>query len=102
TLEDFTRELSAENWLTVALADDLPAKPESLAGTYVYVANDGERNAVYEIVRASVDGTRLVLDIGDTTLIRGYVDPEDVAQGFRYDVAPGAEVRIPLTREWGR
>lgn len=102
TLSDFTRELSDENRLTVALADDLPVEPESLAGAYVYVANDGERNAVYEIVQASVDGATLVLDIGNTTLIRGYVDPENVDQGFRYDVEAGAEIRIPLTREWRR
>lgn len=66
-------------------------------------ATDGGngRNAVYPIRSVKItDGTRAVLDIGDLTTISGYVDPEDFDQGFRYDVAEGAAVSIPLTRSW--
>ena len=99
TLSDFTRDLSDHNQLTVTLEGEKP-NPESLVGCSAYVANDGERNAVYAIRAATaVDDTTLVLDIGDVTPIRGYVDPDDFDRGFRYDVATGAAVRIPLTRE---
>jgi oligo-alginate lyase len=63
----------------------------------------GGRNAVYRIHRArQIDDTTVALDIGDITTVRGYVDPEDFTKGFRYDVAPGSEVVVPLTRQWTR
>jgi len=102
TLRDFTRELSDTNQLTVELTEDVP-EPAALVGSYVYVENDGERNAVYRIHGATATAgspRALVLDIGDVTTVRGYVDPYDFDQGYRYDVASGAAVRIPLTREW--
>ncbi|GAA2756730.1 heparinase II/III domain-containing protein [Actinopolymorpha rutila] len=100
TVTDFTRGLSTDNSLTLRLAGAAPA-PESVVGSYVYVDNDGVRNAVYRIVGATrKDARTLVLDIGDVTTIRGYVDPEDFDKGYTYDVAEGAAVRIPLTREW--
>jgi hypothetical protein len=72
-----------------------------LGGGYVYVENDGVRNAVYRIEGVRLTGgTTAVLDIGDVTTIRGYVDPDDFGKGFRYDVAAGARVSIPLTRQW--
>ncbi|MBM0229292.1 hypothetical protein, partial [Micromonospora sp. ATA51] len=68
---------------------------------YIYVDNDGERNASYQIVAAHLDDdTRLVLDIGDATTVRRYRDPADFTKGYVYDVAAGQQVRIPLTREW--
>src|SRR5690606_24307267 len=72
TLTDFTRELSAKNQLTVELSEEGP-KPSTLVGSYVYVENDGERNAVYRIVgaeRAGGSTAKLVLDIGDVTTVR--------------------------------
>ncbi|SDT12909.1 ubiquinol-cytochrome c reductase iron-sulfur subunit N-terminal domain-containing protein [Actinopolymorpha singaporensis] len=77
------------------------AAPDSVVGRYVYVDNDGVRNAVYRIVGATrPDARTLVLDVGDLTTIRGYVDPEDFEKGYTHDVAEGAAARIPLTREW--
>lgn len=104
TLEDFTTELSHDNWLTVSLDNRSELRggfARALTGEHVYVENDGQRNAVYRIngVRPGPGG-RLVLDIGDATTVRGYADPDDFDQGYRYDVAPGARIRIPLTREW--
>ncbi|MGS2619556.1 heparinase II/III domain-containing protein [Micromonospora sp. LZ34] len=100
---DFTRELSTDNQLVLTL-DRTPSageQPDRLVGGYVYVDNDGERNAVYRIDGARLDGdSRLVLDIGDTTTVRRYRAPRDFTEGFVYDVAVGARARIPLTREW--
>jgi len=102
TLADFTTELSATNTLVVSLDADL-ADPEALVGQYVYVENDGVRNAVYLIEGAELHGDRtLALDIGGATTIRGYLSRDDPNAGFRHDVEQGAAVRIPLTREWGQ
>ncbi|TWD75335.1 heparinase II/III-like protein [Kribbella amoyensis] len=101
TVQDFTRELSSTNRLVLTL----PAKPPAgtiagLAGQYVYVDNDGVRNAVYRIVGARESGGRTVeLDLGETTLIRSYLGTDPDA-GYRYDVAVGAAARIPVTRQW--
>lgn len=100
TVTDFSRELTDANSVTIRVDGDVPA-PESVVGSYVYVAGDGERNAVYRIAGAQRTGAdTLVLDIGDTTTIRGYVDPQDFTKGYRYDLAVGAAARIPHTREW--
>jgi oligo-alginate lyase len=99
-LVDFTRDLRVDNRLTVAPEVHVP-DPTKLVGAYVYVTNDGARNAVYPIRDARRDAAgQLVLEIGDVTTIRGYVDKEDFTKGYRYDVAVGAAVRIPLTRQW--
>ena len=113
---DFTRELALENQIVVrfesaggngdsgngnaaAGAGALSLPPEiDLAGHFIYVENDGERNAVYEIRGARRrDGGEVVLEIGDATLVRGHKDPADPEQGYVYDVAPGARFYIPLT-----
>lgn len=102
TLTGFTTELSASNELTVRLRNRGRDQVD-LVGASVYVENDGVRNATYRIQGVRRNGRdTLVLDIGDATPIRGYVDPDDFDQGFRYDVAAGATVRIPVTREWAR
>lgn len=101
-LVDFTRELSAENRLVVRTRGPVPA-PEQLVDQYVYVANDNERNASYRVTGASRDADgQLVLEIGTASPIRRYVDDNDFGKGFQYDVAVGAQLRIPLSREWSR
>lgn len=101
-LVDFTRELSAENRLVVRTRGPVPAL-EQLVGQYVDVANDNERNAAYRVTGASRDASgQLVLDIGTASTIRRYVDDDDFGKGFQYDVAVGAQLRIPLSREWSR
>ncbi|MGH3487346.1 MAG: hypothetical protein ACRDP8_05445 [Actinopolymorphaceae bacterium] len=104
TLRDFTSDLSSQNQLTIELSEEGP-RPDVLIGAYVYVDNDGQRNAVYPIRDATAIGdtnTTLVLDIGDLTTVRGFVDPDDFEQGYRHDIVRGAAIRIPLTREWHR
>ncbi|MBM7789469.1 heparinase II/III domain-containing protein [Tenggerimyces flavus] len=96
----FTRELSADNSVTLTL-DSALNDPSTLIGHYLYVANDGERNAVYRIAGiGQISGNQCEFKVGNTTTIRGYVNPDDFDLGYRYDVAVGANARIPLTREW--
>lgn len=99
TVESFTQGLSLDNKLTVQM-DLQGIAPHSLVGTMVDVQNDGKRNAAY-----TIEGVREIrsgvyeLDLGDTTLIRSYASTTDLNQGFIYDVAVGAAVTIPLTRQ---
>jgi len=94
---DFTMELSPSNRIVARLnADGTP--PDQLAGRYVYVADDGVRNAVYRIEAATRIGDGLYeLDIGGTTLIRSFADNSDFAKGYIYDISEGASLYIPLS-----
>ncbi|GAB3406236.1 heparinase II/III family protein [Flindersiella endophytica] len=96
----FTQELEVPATIELALDRTISAKQaEALVGSYVYVEDDGVRNAVYEIEAAEVKGTKgLVLRTG-VTLIRAYADEADPEAGFLYDVAVGRKARIPLLRK---
>ncbi|MDA0337262.1 MAG: hypothetical protein O2782_19030 [bacterium] len=51
---------------------------------------DSPRDACYVIEAAISAGPgRMRLDLGDTTLVRGFVDPQNYAAGVLYDVAVG-------------
>ncbi|MFC4075869.1 hypothetical protein [Salinithrix halophila] len=102
TVIDFTRNLTRKNRLLIKTKGILP-QPNCLIGRYLYVNTDGERNAVYRIqgIRR-VWGNRYIIDLGDTTLIRRYKNPEDENQGFIPNIQPGAKWRIPLAIEWHR
>lgn len=102
TVKSFTRELASRNLLTLTLsAKPMPGTVAGLRGQYVYVDNDGARNAVYRIQSArAVDEVTVELDLGEVTLIRQYLDDNNTEAGFVYDVAVGAAARIPVTREW--
>lgn len=95
----FTKEPSVRNDIVVEM-DMNGVSPDELAGASIYVANDGVRNGAYRILGvAALGGNRYKLDIGDITLIRGYKNPADFTQGYRYDIAENAAFRIPLTRQ---
>jgi len=99
-VSDFTKEMSANNEITVSL--DETHKANSLIGEYVYIENDGIRNAVYEIKGIRESGEQLILEVGDVTLIRSWVDDFDFTKGYIYDIEEGARLRIPLTSEWNK
>lgn len=99
TLQSFTQGLADTSRLTVTLDQPL-SQLAGIEGSYVYVTNDDERNAVYRIVNAGIPtSTTLVLEFPNS-LIRGHVDPKNPPSGYIYDVAVGAQVRVPLTAEW--
>ncbi|MCU6713091.1 heparinase II/III family protein [Paenibacillus sp. J5C_2022] len=100
TVLDFTQELSTDNEV-IADFGSADVDPAQIAGTYIYIENDGVRNASYYIKEATrlEDGTFL-LDVGDVTLIRSWANPLDFEQGYIYDAAPGAGFRIPLAEEF--
>ncbi|XSS46446.1 heparinase II/III domain-containing protein [Propionibacteriaceae bacterium Y2011] len=101
TIVDFTRTMEIENSITVRFAGASPDLGD-ITGQYVYVENDGVRNATYLIHDATpLSDTDVRLDIGDATLIRSYVDEDDFEAGYVYDIAEGAAFRIPTTVERG-
>ena len=94
-VESFTKNLSRENSITVAV--DQAIDPEALSGQYLYVENDNAQNSVYPILSAARTGDgKLVLDLGETTLIRRYRDSANFDAGYEYNIAEGQRFRIPL------
>jgi hypothetical protein len=85
-----------ENRLTIKL-DGGNQYIRRLPGRWVYIETDGERNGAYrlgEIVERR--GRTVTLDLGETTLVRGFADDADFSRGYVYNIAPGARLRIPL------
>ncbi|PTX64893.1 heparinase II/III-like protein [Melghirimyces profundicolus] len=100
TILTFTKELSIRNEITVKLKDKLHS-PESVIGRTIFIDNDGERNAAYEIKGIRhLQGNRYTLDIGSSTLIRKTKDPKNMSKGFVYNIKEGQTWRIPLSAEW--
>lgn len=98
----FTRELSFRNFLEVEVEDWLEDGESDTSagwvGRFVYVANDGVRNAAYRIEDVErLGGSRYRIDIGEASLVRRYADANDFAKGYIYDIAEGAAFRIPLS-----
>ncbi|WP_158301730.1 OmpL47-type beta-barrel domain-containing protein [Paenibacillus mesophilus] len=99
TVVSFTNTPSVQNEIVVNI-NAAGVNLADLAGSTLYVANDGVRNAAYRIIGATdLGGGRYKLDIGDSTLIRSFVNPNDFSKGYVYDISVGAAFRIPLTRE---
>jgi oligo-alginate lyase len=97
-VSDFTMESSASNQITLQ-TPTAGIDPAALPGSLLYADSQTYRNAAYPIRGASVLSSRsLRLDIGDLSPIRGFVDPNDTAQGFLYDIGAGAGASIPLIR----
>lgn len=96
---DFTRGLSIQNELDVQMAVYGGGVPD-VVGKWIFVDNDGIRNAAYEIKGVTQLGSGLYrLSLGDATFVRSYANAADFSQGYAYDVAVGNTFRIPLTVE---
>lgn len=96
SITDFTRSLSLRNKLKVEM-DLKGMNPKKLLHSHIYVQNDGKQNAVYEIQAISdLGGNEYELHIGETTTIRSYLDVQNQAKGYVYNIAPGQRFHIPL------
>lgn len=96
---DFTKELNEQNSITVKLDQNLnETQLKDLVGKYIYVSNDGEKNANYKIIGATLaeDGN-VVLDIGSKTLVRAFVNEKDIFGGYTYNISKGQSFRIPVS-----
>ncbi len=98
-VKDFTKELAVENYITVAF--DTEVDTEKLINNYIYIANDGVRNASYKILGVEKKGDDYVLDIGDVTTVRSYKTANDPSKGFVYDVGVNRDFVIKLAETSG-
>ncbi|MBD2864614.1 heparinase II/III domain-containing protein [Paenibacillus oceani] len=99
TVIDFTRVLSVSNHMDIQMAVYGGGVPDVI-GKWIFVDNDGVRNAAYEIKDVTPLGGGLYrLSVGDATFVRSYVNAADFSQGFVYDIAAGSAFRIPLTAQ---
>ncbi|MFA9379475.1 MAG: heparinase II/III family protein, partial [Acetanaerobacterium sp.] len=95
TVTDHTATLSAENYIDIQTDQNIDA--EELTGRYIYIENDGETNAVYKILDATPQGSSLRLNIGDTSVVRGWKNILDFGEGYEFDFDLGAAFTIPLS-----
>ena len=96
TVVDFTKEFVFENSITVNL-DQANVDLGALKGRYVYVDSTSKRNTVYRIQSAEAVDGKVVLHLGNTSLIGGFVDKFDFAKGYHYAIAKGQNIRIPMS-----
>ena len=99
TVKSFTKALEFEN--EIVITPDLDVSDAELAdllGRVVHVDN-GElaRNASYRIEKAEKNGTDIKLRLGNTTLIRKYVDKYDFSRGYVFNIAEGQNAKIPMS-----
>lgn len=96
TVVDFTRELTAENSITVQVNETVQ-DAAALKDKYIYIDSPSERNTVYRIASAEKHETYVTLQLGNTTLIERFADKQDLGAGYLYTIAPGQTFRIPLS-----
>ena len=94
TVVDFTKDMTFENSITVAL-DEVPADLNNLVGRYAYVNTTSKRNAVYCIKEVTESEMGVVLHLGNTSVIEALVDKHAPEKGYKYAIAEGQKVRIP-------
>ncbi|MBQ2743540.1 MAG: S-layer homology domain-containing protein, partial [Oscillospiraceae bacterium] len=97
TVESFTTDYVFDNFITYTPAAGEVVDTDLIKGKYVYIENDGVKNSIYEILDAEPDGDNIKLSLGNTTLIRSFVDAYDPDAGYVYNIAKGQSLRIPLS-----
>ncbi len=96
TVIDFTKDISLEGY-TMTLKLDQAVTEEDFDGRYIYVNNDGERNAAYRIYGVELDGDVAVIDLHEQTLVRKFVDGTRMDLGYVYNIAEGNTFSIPVS-----
>ena len=97
TVADFSRENSYNNYITLNMQAD---KVSEFAGKIVRIKNDGIQNGAYLIESAEpISDTQVKLNIGLVTTIRKYVDEDDFAKGYVYNIKEGQTAVIAMSHE---
>ncbi|MBE6965331.1 MAG: hypothetical protein E7441_04770 [Ruminococcaceae bacterium] len=89
-----------ENYIDVEIrnAEIDDAVLADITGRWIYISNDGKRNAAYEIFGAEKLSDKVVrLDTGNVTNIRSYVDSYDPDEGYIYNMEIGNAFTIPMS-----
>jgi hypothetical protein len=122
-VENFTREMTLENEVSIRTADDRDQLDRH--ARFVYIDNDdsnpwrdepdpkdridsrgqrGRGNGAYPIEGIASDrGNMISVDVGEKTFTRDFVDSDQLeAGGYHYIIAEDDDIRIPLTSTWSR
>lgn len=93
---DFTKDFVFENSITVKM-EQANVDLENLAGRYIYVDSTSKRNTAYRIQKATVAEGNVVIHLGNTSLISGFVDKLATEKGYTYAITEGQSIKIPLS-----
>ncbi len=102
-VEDFTRELTDENYITVSFLGS-EVDPASLAGKYIYINrySSATYNACYEIISAEkLENGNYSLFIGDVTPIETKSLTSQTKSGYTYSIVKKQNFYIPLSKTVG-
>ncbi|MBQ8003557.1 MAG: hypothetical protein IJ299_00455, partial [Oscillospiraceae bacterium] len=101
TITDFQDELSFDNWIEAELDVSLTQEEANeLSGRIINVEREEYGNSTYVIESVKMlDGTRARINLGNVTLISGFVDAKKEDLGYNYDVAVGKSFDIPMSYE---
>jgi len=103
TVEDFTKELTDKNYITVSfLSGEL--SPEELAGEYIYINRYESAifNACYKIISAEKrDDGKFDLFIGDVSPVETRSLSSQTKNGYTYSIVKKQNFYIPLTNTEG-
>ncbi len=98
TVTSYTEELSLENSIVYTPTVGETVDTDAIVGKYVYINNDGAQSGAYKIESAQIDSDGdVVLDIGEVSVIRSYVDSTDTTLGYVYNIKEGQSLRVPLS-----
>jgi len=86
SIADFDRDPTPHN--RVYTTAELPVDG-CLAGQWLHVQNDGERDGSYRIEGVTAEAGRWAIDLGEVSFVRGYKDEKDYSKGLRYNFAVG-------------
>jgi uncharacterized protein YjdB len=108
----FTKELSLNNEIIVQLDRSISDKLDTLVGRFVSVNNNYEAlaqsgdlrapNGVYSVISAQIvdeDAKIYALNIGATTLVKGFVNEGDFSQGYLFEIAEEDTLTIHFANE---
>ena len=68
-----------------------------LAGAYISIRNDNERDACYRIRSVERKNNKTLIHVGDEDFIRGMVDDLDNSRGYLYDFESGDAFKVVHT-----
>ena len=94
---EFNKDYAYNNYITLNMQVD---DATSLAGKTVRIENDGVQNGVYLIQSAEkLSDEQVKLNLGLVTTIRKYVDENDFAKGYVYNIREGQTATIAIEYE---
>ncbi|MBQ7054503.1 MAG: S-layer homology domain-containing protein [Oscillospiraceae bacterium] len=97
-VKSFTETLEFENEIVITPGRTIDTNELSnLTGKYVYIDNGKEnRNGSYRIENAYLRGDDVVCELGNTTVIRQYINSKVPDDGYVFNIETKQKARIPL------